>query len=262
LLLSLTIPIMQGEVSHLAGLIWSLIGAITGYGLLWIVVELGKIAFGKKAFRLSAPASFSWIRRAATDPADGEGSDADLVVGDESWKSLPPPTFLERLKELFGGKKSDRGESWIWSERFGRESDRLIIKCTEVAIDGESLGQVELVFTLEELKVGDRTWKLEKVDIIKGLATVVIVPREAMGFGDVKFMACIGAFLGWKAVLFSIMAGSCVGAVVGILGIVSGRRDWSGRIPFGPYLALGSLLWFFSGPAIVNWYWSFATGPK
>lgn len=80
--------------------------------------------------------------------------------------------------------------------------------------------------------------------------TELTLPREAMGFGDVKFLACIGAFLGFKGALFSLFAGSLVGAIAGglLLLITAGR---SGRcIPFGPYLALGALIWFFFEPWI------------
>jgi leader peptidase (prepilin peptidase)/N-methyltransferase len=80
-----------------------------------------------------------------------------------------------------------------------------------------------------------------------------------MGFGDVKLMACIGAFLGWQAALFTIVAASFIGAVVGgvpKLAAMITKKDWSPRIPFGPYLAAGALLWVFAGPAIVTWWWN------
>ena len=65
------------------------------------------------------------------------------------------------------------------------------------------------------------------------------IPREAMGRGDLKFLAAIGAFLGWRAVLCSIFAGSLAGSLVGLMSMLLGRRVWSAKIPFGPYLALG-----------------------
>jgi len=95
---------------------------------------------------------------------------------------------------------------------------------------------------------------LDSLVSITGKVRQLIVPREAMGFGDVKFIACIGAFLGWKAVLFTIVAASVSGSVVGVALVLLGRREASGRIPFGPYLALGALSWIFCGPAVVEWY--------
>lgn len=64
--------------------------------------------------------------------------------------------------------------------------------------------------------------------------------REAMGFGDVKFLGMIGAFLGWKGALLALLLGCVSGALIGFLQLVAsaGARQ---KIPFGPYLALGAL---------------------
>jgi leader peptidase (prepilin peptidase)/N-methyltransferase len=80
------------------------------------------------------------------------------------------------------------------------------------------------------------------------------IPREAMGRGDLKFIAAIGAFLGWRGVLFSIFAGSLFGSIVGLTSVLFKRRAWSAKIPFGPYLALGALTWMFFGNSLVAWY--------
>ena len=95
---------------------------------------------------------------------------------------------------------------------------------------------------------------IEEVRTLSGRASAVVIPREAMGFGDVKFIACIGAFLGWKAVIFTIFASSIVGAVVGGGALLISRGKAGAKIPFGPYLALGAVLWLAVGPAAVRWY--------
>jgi leader peptidase (prepilin peptidase)/N-methyltransferase len=74
-----------------------------------------------------------------------------------------------------------------------------------------------------------------------------------MGFGDVKFMAMIGAFLGWEAAVFTIFAACIIGAVVGLVQKLILREQWGRPLPFGPYLALAAFIWIFIGPAI--WYW-------
>src|SRR5690242_11083061 len=82
------------------------------------------------------------------------------------------------------------------------------------------------------------------------------IPREAMGRGDLKFLAAIGAFLGWRAVLFSVFAGSLLGSLVGLFTLILGKRVWSAKLPFGPYLAFGAVTWMFFGEDFVRWYFS------
>jgi leader peptidase (prepilin peptidase)/N-methyltransferase len=69
-----------------------------------------------------------------------------------------------------------------------------------------------------------------------------------------KFLAAIGAFLGWRAVLFSLFAGSLLGSIVGLITLVVGKRVWSAKLPFGPYLAFGALGWMFFGDTFLRWY--------
>src|SRR5690606_18204090 len=97
---------------------------------------------------------------------------------------------------------------------------------------------------------------LAEVSAMAGTCTAVEQPREAMGLGDANWMACVGAFLGWKAVLFTILAGSVLGAVISLTFIVLQRRDFASRIPFGPYLAAGAVLYLLAGPGLVDWYLS------
>ncbi|HSB33493.1 MAG TPA: prepilin peptidase [Nitrospirota bacterium] len=77
---------------------------------------------------------------------------------------------------------------------------------------------------------------------------------EAMGGGDVKFMAMVGSFFGWKGALLTIMLGALSGSVVGILLIMLKRQKMEKVIPFGPFLAAGALTNAFYGPDIVSWY--------
>ena len=73
----------------------------------------------------------------------------------------------------------------------------------------------------------------------------------AMGFGDVKLAAVLGAFLGWERLLVGIFLAVTIGAIGGIVGrIVGGKR----MVPFGPYLLLGALCALFFGGAIIDWY--------
>ncbi len=149
-----------------------------------------------------------------------------------------------------------------WSDLFSRESDILLMHVTEARVGEKTYAETTLTFYYNRLLVEGDEYELDKLDQISGTVTGLVIPREAMGFGDVKFIAAIGAFLGMRAVFFSIVSGSVIGAVVGLLMILIGRREWSARIPFGPYLALGAVIWIFFGPALVDAYWNWLQPPQ
>jgi len=80
--------------------------------------------------------------------------------------------------------------------------------------------------------------------------------REGMGLGDVKLLAMIGGLQGWQAPLFSLMAGAIVGSTVGLALMAARGRRFDMEIPFGPFLAFGSILYMLEGPRIIDLYFS------
>ena len=215
---SIAVPqLMNTDRRHMALLI-SVGSAALGYALLWLVLEGGKIIFGKKRIRLEKPTAFTWTRH---------GDDADFVVGDE--KSL-------------------------WSDFFAREKDQLLLHCSSAKIADHEYANMILRFHYNRVQIGSDNFELDHLDEISGTANEIEIPREAMGRGDLKFLACIGAFLGWRAVLFAIFAGSLYGSAIGLVTLILGKRVWSLKLPFGPYLALGAITWMFCGDSIVRWY--------
>jgi leader peptidase (prepilin peptidase)/N-methyltransferase len=78
--------------------------------------------------------------------------------------------------------------------------------------------------------------------------------EEGMGFGDVKMLAMIGAFLGWKLTIISVIMASFSGSLVGIALIISGRGTMKYALPFGTFLALGAAIAATAGPALLDWY--------
>ncbi len=218
------LPFLHDKASHVWGLVMSLAGAGAGFGLLWLVSVLGKMAFGKKTLEWKEPQAFTW--RLADERAK-------LTVGTE--------------------------EMW-WDELFSTEKDWMVMDCARLEFDGKARENFELRSQYERLEIDGASHDLNKVTEFTGTVRRMTFKRDAMGFGDVKFMACIGAFLGWKAILFTVMSASVIGAFVGILTIAIGRREWSAKIPFGPYLSLGALLWLFAGPELLSLWVAFAGG--
>lgn len=91
-------------------------------------------------------------------------------------------------------------------------------------------------------------------------ASPYLFGKEGMGGGDIKLLAMIGAFLGWKPALMTIMIGSFLGSLVGITLIsarVIKREDY---IPFGPFLVCGALVALFFGQSILDWYQGLLAG--
>ena len=93
-------------------------------------------------------------------------------------------------------------------------------------------------------------------------ASPYLFGREGMGGGDIKLLAMIGAFLGWKPVLLTIMVGALVGSVIG-LGLIAlkvMRRDQ--YLPFGPFLALGAVVSLFFYRELLTWYLGLIAGSR
>jgi len=81
-----------------------------------------------------------------------------------------------------------------------------------------------------------------------------ILRQEALGGGDIKMMAMVGAFLGWKSVLLTTFLGSLLGSLFGIFLMIFKGKGRLTKIPFGPFLACGSLLSMFCGQEILALY--------
>jgi leader peptidase (prepilin peptidase)/N-methyltransferase len=83
-----------------------------------------------------------------------------------------------------------------------------------------------------------------------------ITGKDGMGVGDIKLLAMIGAFLGWKGVFFTIMASSLIGTAVGIVVMLRSGKGMKMAVPFGPFLSMGAILYVFFGPRLIDWYFN------
>jgi leader peptidase (prepilin peptidase)/N-methyltransferase len=78
--------------------------------------------------------------------------------------------------------------------------------------------------------------------------------EEGLGMGDVKMLAMVGAFLGWKLTLMTLIMASLCGSLVGVALIVTRRGGLKYALPFGTFLALGAAAAATFGPAVLDWY--------
>ncbi len=117
---------------------------------------------------------------------------------------------------------------------------------------------VGFVFSL----VGPPGWLESLIGIVAGGGVLFLMAEayyrvrheEGMGMGDVKMLAMVGAFLGWKLMLLALILSSLVGAVVGLGMIVTRKGDMKYALPYGTFLALAALVATVVGEPIVNWY--------
>ncbi len=216
------LPVMAGDAGNwLSGLKHSGIGFVAGFAGLWGVVELGKMAFGKKAMRFEK--TTEWHLK---EP-EGDQDPMCFVID---------------------------GEEIPWWDLFSRKTDRLLLETTDIRVDGESAGGGNLTIRELEIELPDGTVKqLADMKSLAGAATSVVIPREAMGFGDVHLMGMIGAFFGWTGVFFSLFSAS----FFAIIAAVIGRIGFGKQLPFGPFLALGALAWACGGWKLWVWYLDF-----
>jgi leader peptidase (prepilin peptidase)/N-methyltransferase len=210
-LCSLALPGLQGQETRIAGAGQSLLGLAAGSGLVYAILRAGKFLFGRQRIPLTANSK---------------------IIFTETTLCLPD-------REI------------PYEELFYRRSDVIALHAETVELADRCYRDVLIRLAPERLRIGDEEFDPESIPHMEAVSTEIVLPREAMGLGDVKFMAAIGAFLGWQAVLFSLTVSSIIGSIVGITLICFHRREWSSRLPYGPYIALAVTLWIFWGPRLM-----------
>lgn len=100
-------------------------------------------------------------------------------------------------------------------------------------------------------------WKASIIGFLTGgglFYAIAVLSRGGMGGGDIKMMAMVGAIMGWKSVLLTTFIGSLAGAIFGIFLMIFRGKGRKTKIPFGPFLALGTLATLFYGQEMFNFY--------
>lgn len=203
-------PILHQQKTMLAGFWQGVLGALVGWGIVYAVVRLGKVMFGRRRVELPVEAK---------------------IIFSETAVHLPT-------------------EDVPFDELFYRQSDEIILHARTLELIDRCYVNVKVRLSPKRLRIGDEEFDPEAIQHMEAVSTEIVLPREAMGFGDVKFMAAIGAFLGWQATVFALFASSFLGAVVGIIGMTVKGRERFTRIPYGPYIAAAAAIWIFLPPGI------------
>jgi leader peptidase (prepilin peptidase)/N-methyltransferase len=108
-------------------------------------------------------------------------------------------------------------------------------------------------------------WKASLIGLVAGGGVLFAIAEgyyrlrgiEGLGMGDVKMLSMIGAFLGWKLMLLTLVLASFAGSVIGVGVIALGRGGMKAALPFGTFLAVGALTAAVVGDPIVEWYLGF-----
>jgi len=106
------------------------------------------------------------------------------------------------------------------------------------------------------------TWYDSLIGVIGGGGILYIVAagfekltgKEGMGGGDIKLLAMIGAWMGWRAIPLIILISSLTGSIIGVVALLMAGKGLRTRIPFGPFLVIGTLVYLFFGSRIESWY--------
>jgi leader peptidase (prepilin peptidase)/N-methyltransferase len=131
----------------------------------------------------------------------------------------------------------------------------------QIIPDEISLSGIVIGFVLSFFLQG-HSWLNSLLGILLGGGSLLLVAygyqwltgKEGMGGGDIKLLAMMGAFLGWKSIPFIIFASSLIGSVIGITIMLIQKKDSKLAIPFGPYLAFAAVVYIFYGRQIIHWY--------
>jgi leader peptidase (prepilin peptidase)/N-methyltransferase len=105
-------------------------------------------------------------------------------------------------------------------------------------------------------------WKESLIGLLLGGGVLYVIGEayyrlrgiDGLGMGDVKMLAMIGAFLGWRLTLVTLIFASFTGSLAGVGMLVTGRGGMKAALPFGTFLAVGALVAAVAGDQIFSWY--------
>ena len=195
-LISFLVPLLHLTQNREQGLVESVKGILAGGGIIYFVLRAGKLAFGRQ--KLAFPGM-------------------SKVIFTETAIVLPDAEVL-------------------YEELFYRKSDTVKLEAATAELSDRCYRDVAVRLTPSKLWIGEEEMDPAQVPYLEVQTNRMTLPREVMGLGDVKLMAAIGAFLGWQAVVFTLMLSSILGSVVGVALIAMKKQTPSGRLAYVPYI--------------------------
>ena len=206
------------EITWYKSFIISLLSGAFGFLIIYSIVFLGKIVFGIKV--LSKNKSNEW----------------NIVEGEEN------PVLLFDDQEI------------NFEDLFFVGTEKLVFECQKFDLNGNEIITDKVSVFYDRIDYNNESIEISDWVSVGGKSVKITYHREAMGFGDVKYMAMIGVFIGWKGILFTLFTASIIGTVVSLPGKILKSDNALNRIPFGPFLSLGAIIWLFYGPQLLDWY--------
>jgi prepilin signal peptidase PulO-like enzyme (type II secretory pathway) len=124
---------------------------------------------------------------------------------------------------------------------------------------GSFLGSYAVIFGLRE-----NIWLNHLVGLAVGAAffgvLILITLGRGMGMGDLKLAAALGVIFGWPDIILIIAVSFIVGSLVSLPALITRKKGMKSFLPFGPFLAIASLVIFFFGPDLMRIYFSLFSG--
>jgi leader peptidase (prepilin peptidase)/N-methyltransferase len=212
--ISFLLPSLHHVQTNGQGILQSAIGIVAGAGIVYGVLRAGKLLFGRQKIKMLSETT---------------------IVFTESSLCMPD-------------------KEYPYEDIFYRQSDTIVFHARTVELVDRGYANVKVRLSPSRLRIDDEEIDPLTVAHMEAVCSEIVLPREAMGLGDVKFMAAIGAFLGWQAVIFTLVVSSMIGAIYGATMVALRKQQWSGRLYFGPFLALAATIWIFTGQRLVDGY--------
>ncbi len=200
----------------------SILGMTFGYLMITSIIETGKLLWGRK-------------------------------------KYYSPPDQMSVFSFLKDGVIID-DEKYEYEEAFSRISDKIILFSGTYSVLNSNVTLEFSDITIDHkhnIVIDGTLFNQENIDKLSGKLQTWSIPREVMGYGDAKFMAMVGAFMGPEAVFVILMMSSIIGALLGVLFVLAGKKELYSQIPFVPYLATSTYLWIILSFNISNIYKKF-----